>query len=447
MDLARIIESNIASFKGSKTQQNAAGVFVLKLVSTVFTFIAAILIARLAGSVGYGAYNFAMSWVAILSLVSLFGMHKLVVREYARYQTESAHGFQRGILRRADQLVLGLSIILILTVWGLTDWIKVMFIEGDSELLINSLLVALPLLLILGLLRLRQASLEAKHQAFIGNLPEMLLSPLLLVLFLLAGWVILNDQLSAYWALGAKTIASLISLIVVTWLRRNRLSEAVKQAEPKYETARWMSSAIPLLLISGLYVVNANTDIIMLGFLDGAESTGLYAAASKGALLITFVMLAVNKTLSPNFAALYKNNEIEKLQSLVTHSVRVVSFVAILLMIFLVSVGHWYLLVFGQEFVVAHLTLAILCFGKVFSGIMGSVGHLLIMTGHERVAAWNVALAVVVNIILNYLLIPVYGIEGAAISSTVSFILVNLMQAVAVYKLVNINPTIFRMKS
>ncbi len=447
MDLFGLIESNISSFKKSKTQQNAAGVFVLKLVSTLFTFIAAILIARFVGSEGYGAYNFAVSWIAILSLVGLFGMHKLVVREYSRYQTDKAYGLQRGILRRADQIIILLSIILIFFIWGISGWFTELFAEGDSRLLTNSLLVALPLLPVLALLRVRQATLEANRQAFIGNIPEMLLTPITLVVLVLAGWFLLEEQFTAYWALGAKIGSGVVALIAVSWMRNRRLPDAIKESKPEYETGKWLKSAAPLLLISGLYVVNANTDIIMLGFLGGAESTGFYSAASKGAILITFIMLAVNKTLSPNFASLYKEGEIGKLQSLVTHSVRVVSLVAVLLMIFLIAIGYWYLSIFGPEFVVAHLTLAILCFGKVFSGMMGSVGHLLIMTSQEKVAAWNVAFAVVLNIVLNYLLIPVWGIEGAAVASASSYIVVNVLQAIAVYKLVGVNPTIFRFTS
>ena len=443
MDITRIIEVNIASFKGSKTQQNAAGIFLLKLLSTALTFVAAILIARIVGSDGYGAYNFAISWIAILSMVGLFGMNKLIVREYARLETDNATGLQRGLLRRADLIVISLSILVIGLIWSGAGQIKHLVVEEDSTLLINSLLVALPLIPILALVRVRQAAMEAKRQAFLGNLPELLVNPVMMVMLVAGGWFLFQDEFSAYWAIAAKVSAGVVTLMIVSIIRRAYLPESVKQAKPQYETRKWLSSATPLMLISGLYIVNANTDVIMVGFLGGADATGFYSAASKGALLMTFVMLSVNKTLSPNFASLYKEGNIQKLQSVVTHSVRAVTLVSVLLMIGLVALGHWYLMIFGAEFTVAHLTLAILCFAKVFSGLMGPVGHLLIMTSHENIAAWNVGLAVIINIVLNYVLIPVWGIEGAAVSSLISFIVVNLLQARAVYKFTGLNPTIF----
>lgn len=447
MDLNRIIESNISSFRGSKTQQNAAGLFFLKLFSTALTFITAIIIARITGSAGYGAFNFATSWIAILSLFGLFGLNKLIVREYSRYQTDDAYSLQKGLLRRADQIVIALSAMVILIVWAASDHIKDFFIEEDANLLMNSLLVALPLVLIMSLIRVRQATLEAKRQAFLGNLPELLISPFVLILLVLGAWMILDEQFNIYWALGAKVGAGVVALICVSIIRFRRTSEQVSKAAAEYETPKWLKSAMPLLLISGLYVVNSNTDVIMVGFLGGADATGYYAAASKGALLMTFILQAVNKTLSPNFASLYKEGNITQLQSVVTHSVRVVSLVSALLMVGLISLGHFYLNIFGADFVVAHYALGILCFAKFVSAVTGPVGHLLIMTSHENVAAWNVALAVIINIVLNYLLIPVWGIEGAAVSSLISFVVVNLLQVIAVYRLVGVNATIFKLRS
>lgn len=447
MDISRIIEANISSFKGSKTQQNAAGVFLLKLFSTTLTFVTAILIARLTGSAGYGAYNFAISWIAILSLIGLFGFNKLIVREYARYQTDLNYGLQLGLLRRAEQLTVLFSLAVIAVVWMLSDYIGQLVVEEDSSLMVNSLLVALPLVVILTLIRIRQAAMEANRQAFVGNMAELLISPMALLVFVIIFWLALNDQFNAFWALGGKVAAGIVAFVSLAVIARRNLPEAIRKAKPEYCTRKWLKSAFPLLLISGLYVVNANTDIIMIGFLGGADATGYYAAASKAALLMTFIMLSVNKTLSPNFASLYKEQKIERLQSLVTHSVRVVSFVSGLSMLALVGLGYWYLLIFGSDFTIAHFALAILCFAKLINGLMGPVGHLLIMTSHENIAAWNVALAVVVNIVLNYLLIPIMGIEGAAVSSLVSFIVVNVLQATAVYRLVGINPTIFRFRS
>jgi O-antigen/teichoic acid export membrane protein len=66
-----------------------------------------------------------------------------------------------------------------------------------------------------------------------------------------------------------------------------------------------------------------------------------------------------------------------------------------------------------------------LCAGQLINAAMGSVGYLLIMTGHGRDAAASLGVGVAVNIILNALLIPVWGIEGAAFSSAIGQIIWN----------------------
>ena len=74
---------------------------------------------------------------------------------------------------------------------------------------------------------------------------------------------------------------------------------------------------------------------------------------------------------------------------------------------------------------------------------MGPVGLLLNMTGHERETAKGVAISAVLNMVLNFLLIPRWGITGAAVATTVSMIAWNLLLAWQVNTKLTIQPTIF----
>ena len=80
----------------------------------------------------------------------------------------------------------------------------------------------------------------------------------------------------------------------------------------------------------------------------------------------------------------------------------------------------------GSEFINAKYVLLILLIGKLVDSISGSVGVILQMTGHQKVFQNIVFIALILNILLNLLLIPIYGIEGAAISSTCSIIFWNI---------------------
>ena len=85
------------------------------------------------------------------------------------------------------------------------------------------------------------------------------------------------------------------------------------------------------------------------------------------------------------------------------------------------------LAIFGPEFVTAAYCLILLSLGKMFSAISGSVGTLLQMSGNQIYFQNVLIAAAVLNVVLNYFLIPIYGLIGAAIASMVSNIFWNIL--------------------
>jgi O-antigen/teichoic acid export membrane protein len=73
---------------------------------------------------------------------------------------------------------------------------------------------------------------------------------------------------------------------------------------------------------------------------------------------------------------------------------------------------------------------------------MGPVGVVLIMTGHERDAALAIGVSAVLNLILNAILIPGWGMEGAAVATAASTVVWNILMAIALYQRSGIHSTI-----
>ena len=87
--------------------------------------------------------------------------------------------------------------------------------------------------------------------------------------------------------------------------------------------------------------------------------------------------------------------------------------------------------------------LKILCIGQLVNASVGSVGVLLDMTGNEKDSAGAIGLGAGANVALNALLIPRYGVEGAAIATATSIVIRNILLSVRVRQRLNISPTIF----
>ncbi len=419
--------------------RGAGGSFALKLVATALGFILSIVLARLLGAAGYGTYAYAMALVSLLSVPAKLGLPSLIIRHIAAYQRRSVWALMRGLLLKANQAVL-------LIAWGLVllaaviGWVLADRLPPDG---LATFWLALVLLPLVALNALRTATLSGLGYVLLGQLPEALIKPGLFILLAGGSYLLLGaGQVTAVWAMGMQVAASAVAFLVgVVWLVK-RLPQAVKETAPAYKTRAWIKSALPLLALASLAAINHETAILMVGAMKGAEAAGVYQVATRGAELVSFVLVAANMALAPVISSLYTAGELQRLQRIVTRSARVVLLGSLPVALSMVIFGRWILLtVFGPDFVSGATALAILSAAQIINAGIGSVGLLLVMTGHERDTATGVGIAAAINVTLNALLIPVWGIEGAAIATAISVATWNVLLAVWVYRRLGIYTT------
>lgn len=421
--------------------KGSVGTFALKVISTGLAFIISLLLARLLGAKGYGIYAYAMAWASLLAVPSALGLDRLLVREVAVYQTQAAWGLMRGLLSRANQTVLvvslGLALVAALIVWNLVG-------SSNSQMLF-SFWIALIILPLVTLNSIRQATLRGLNRVIIGQLPEMFIQPMIFVSLIIASYFVFEKftekSLTAPWAVGMNVMATGVALIIGTILLHRNLPQTVKEASPAYKSSIWTRSALHMMIITCLQVINMRADIVMLGAMKKAEAVGTYAVAAKGAELITFILFAVNIVLAPTIASLYATGDIKRLQRVITHSARIILLFSLPIGIALIIFGHWFLLLFGREFTQGETALIILSIAQLFSASMGSVGLPLVMTGYEHITAMIAGSGAMLNIFLNIILIPQWGAEGAAIATSSSIIIRNILSAIWVYKRLGIHST------
>ena len=190
-----------------------------------------------------------------------------------------------------------------------------------------------------------------------------------------------------------------------------------------------------MLLASGMWLLNSEASIIMLGTLSNDECVGLYRVAQRGSQLIFFGLLAVNTSIAPTVSSLYHKQNMLLLKKVLSKSTKLLSIFSIPASLFLIASSKWLVpVVFGSDFVNAWLPLSILCFGQLFNSIIGPVGIVLNMTGNERITSKGVFISSILNIFLNAVLIPPMGVVGAAIASTISLITWDVLLTIWLYK-------------
>jgi O-antigen/teichoic acid export membrane protein len=268
--------------------------------------------------------------------------------------------------------------------------------------------------------RIRQAVLQGLNKIILGQMPEQIIFPILFIALSSSIWLFSAESFSPQTVICLRLLAMGIVFLFGVFLFRKVLPENVKSVTPQFKTTEWFKIAVPMMWMSGAHVISSYCDSIMLGAFRGSAEVGLYTVATSGAFLVVLILYGVNTSLSPIVAALYSKNNMKKLQEVVEKSTRLAFLSGLIVGILLVIFGYWFLLVFGIEFIQAKSALNILVIGNIFMSCMGTVAVVLVMTGKERIAMKCFGAGAALNIVLNALFIPQWGMEGAALATATS---------------------------
>lgn len=409
----------------------ASGVFGLRLANLALTLLISVLLARSLGPVSYGIYAFSFSLAELLVMPSLFGLQQLLVREVPSMQSKQSWSLLKGLLRRANQAVLYIS----LALSGLVILAGSLLAENHHSPEHLTLVLAMLLMVFMALTRMHMAILRGLRHIILSQLPQMMLRPSILALMLGLAIFFLQVRLSPAQAMLLHLLAAAASLGFILFAVNRAKPRELSEVSPEYDTKQWFWSALPLMLAGCLNILNQQISIILLGILGTADQAGLYQVAKRGAALVPFSLTAVNMAIAPAIAKLYTEGDLAKIQTILTSSARAVLAFSLPTAMFLILMGPWLVpLVFGQEYSEAALPLAILCTGQLVNAGLGSVGLALNMTGHERDTARGISIAAGANVLLNLLLIPLLGVLGAAVATSSSLLIWNVLLAYWVQK-------------
>jgi len=435
--------TNMITGKGLRSEltRNGIGSLVLKVAYVLLSFAITVTLARALGADGYGVYAYVYALVSMLAIPAEFGLPNLLVRETAKAFAKQEWGMIQGVWRWAGRITAILTAILILgagvavVIWGNQF--------GREQLL--TMIWGLALVPLVALSQLRGAALRGLHRVVQGQLPEQVLLPGFFLLFILgAVFIFPIGSFTPAMAMALQATAAALAFIIGAWLLWRTTPAEVRGAKAVYEGRRWLASTLPLAFIGGMQFINHRTSILILGLFADSGQVGIFRVADQMSLLISLGLQAMNMVVAPQFARLYAVGDKKLLQKLATTSARVVFFLTLLVVAAFLLLGKPFLrLVFGAEFVPAYVPLSILAIGQLANSATGSVGVLLNMTGHEQETARGMTVAAIGNVFLNLILVPLWGIIGAAIASTVTLTAWNILLWLAVRRRLNINSMAF----
>lgn len=397
--------------------------FLYKIAALGFGFGISVLTARVLGAEGYGALQFVLGALNIVIVLGGLGLGQIVLRETAiaasRDDWPLARGvtlFSAGVSGIATAVLAALAATPIF--WAASGTSGMLYFVGCIMAVMRQL-QRIPSSFLNGLQLISQSGLGA-------FLNDALLFFSLVLLFILAPSIdIAPEDVMALRALAA-TIG-LVALTVLAVRVARKVGPAVTHSPGRIHPRSWLLAGLPLIIVAGTSVILNNSDVILIGVLLENSAVAPYHAATRNAALVSLSLALTLAPLNPIIARLYKSGNLVELRRLVRRTTLLAFAISLMVALGLYYLGEYLLSLFGPEFVVGLTAMHLLIISQLVNVATGPVQMLLVMSGHEWQAAFGPVLAAVLNIVLNFLLIPHFGIEGAAVATTLSGCICSLL--------------------
>jgi len=376
-------------------------------------FLAQLVLANLLGADGYGRFSYAFVWQSACVLLATAGFYNALLRFPAAYRAEGRWAELRGVIQFGERVAF-VSGAAIAIAGGGVAWAV---LAGAEQELMLAFLVAFAIVPLAAVLRVRCSAIRSFGQvvAAIGlDIPLREATVLVLAtLFLLLS----PESVSAWWPMAFMLVATVAGLLLSRAILRNRCLAPIPDVSPTRLSGIWLRTALPMLVIELTKMLMRRVDVLVVGLLLGTTEAGVYLVAVYLADLVTVPLIAIGFMFAPAIASLHSTGDRDRLQRATTTTSRWSAVCGLGLALPLIAFAEVPLLFFGPEFESGAAALRILAAGAVFSSMMGAIEFLIMMTGNERTAAMTYSIAVIVVVVLNVVLIPLYGLAGAAIAS------------------------------
>jgi O-antigen/teichoic acid export membrane protein len=389
-------------------------------------FVITLLLARLIGQGGVGRYFQAFAFLSLLGLLALSGFRGALTRFVAVHRADGDDAALRGTLRLGLLIPTAGAAVLGLGLFAAAGWIGRHALDDPGMVFpLRIVSIALPATAFTdAALAATQGYRTMTPYASVNLVFEPAFRVLLTVAFLALDWGLKGAMVALLITNSAAAV------IAAVWLRRltGRLT-----ALPAYRwrelfgfsTVSWLAS----LASTGLVWA----DTIILGIFRSEREVGLYQVATRLTVLATIVLLPIATSFAPQIADLYRRGNLERLARLYavvtswTLRLSLPGFLVLLLF------PRPLLRIFGGGFAGGATVTIILAIGQMFDVATGPTGYMLVMSGRPYLTMANNLFALAINIGLNVLLIPHYGIRGAAVAWAVSIALINVAKVAQVW--------------
>lgn len=407
-----------------------------KIVGMLCAYGFAFVVNHKLGIEAYGEYSLAVSFLRIVFVIGRFGFDIVILRLVSKYCIDNEQHKIQPLINKILKFIIPINLLSSALIFVFAPQIANLLLRSDpttshSILAWNIRIVSigiLPWVLVYLNAELFRAKKQIGKYSFLQDAGVQILSLILLLFALVAG--IRNDYF-----LVAIQVASLGFLCITSFVLIRRLKTEKARGKIKVEgMKKLIEIAIPIATSAALGVILYQADTMLLGVYMTKKDVGIYSTILKISQVVSVPLMAINAANAPQIANYYEKGEPKSMRKVINQNRKLnVLFTLPIFLGFFLLAGLTLKFFNIEPISTSRAGLRIIVSSAFVASIFGPVGYALQMT--ERYKAYRnlVALSVITNIILDIVLIPIWGIVGAAVANFCGMLVMRLIATQLVY--------------
>lgn len=388
---------------GSKETKNAIWIIGGRVVQMLISFFVGILTARYLGPGNYGILNYAGAYVAFFTAFCTLGINSVILKDFVDHPDEQGQAIGTTLILRALSSVLS-SIMIIGIVMAIDT--------GESLTIMVTALCSVALVFQVAdtLNYWFQSRYQSKVSSVATLIAYIVTSSYRIYLLIM--------QKDIRWFAFATSVDCICVAVILFWAYKKE--NGPRLSFSFYKAKELLGASYNYILASMMVAIYGQTDKMMLKQMLDETSVGYYSLASTINNMWVFFLAAIIDSLYPTIIRYANENRIlfeKKNRQLYAIVIYISIFVAVGFMLFGEGIIK---ILYGETYLPAAMPLKIVCWYTVFSYLGMARNAWIVSTNNQKYLKYICGGAAVANVLLNLLLIPVWGASGAALASLVT---------------------------
>jgi len=420
-----------------KTVVKGAGIsFTGIIIGNVLGIFNQALLARFLGVKDYGHLSLALSIVQVAIVLSILGLSEGSARYIPFFIERGELAEAKSTIRFSLRFVFTMSVVLgVIFFFFLGTIIRVFFHDQSIRPLLQILVITLPLsvlpILIISIIRAFKA---VRYKALVFDIAAKILRIAIFIPFIFLGKALLG-------AIVAYLAAALLPIVHSLFFIRKKLLPQYSKLPVVPVGRKLLSFSWPLGLTGVSMFFETRADVLLLGYFLTAEDIGIYTPALVLTKMLTIVAVSFQFIFLPvvsEYSARGNSADLCLLYRTVTKWI--LALIVPVLSFILLFPKEIITFIYGQQYSGGWLALIFLAVGYSLGSVVSLAGNILVGAGHPKLNLASEVFAGLSSVLLNIVLIPIWGIAGAAIAAGFSFMLRGIAALALVYKTERFHP-------